>query len=37
MNMATRTQREEFTLVAILKQLEIAGVDPTVLSQDRMV
>jgi|694.fasta_scaffold00580_18 hypothetical protein len=35
MNMATRTQREEFTMVAILKQLEIAGVDPTVLSQDK--
>ena len=33
--MTNRTQREEFTMRAILKQLELAGVDPSVLTEDK--
>lgn len=33
--MATRTQREEFAMTAILKQLELANVNPSVLKEDK--
>lgn len=35
MKITSRTDRENFTMVAILKQLEIAGVDPKVLTEDQ--
>ena len=34
MQTTSRTDREIFTMVAILKQLEIAGIDPKVLKED---
>ena len=35
MKITNRTDRENFTMLAILKQLEIAGVDPKVLTEDQ--
>lgn len=34
MKTLTRTDREEFVMTAVLKQLELAGVDPKVLKED---
>lgn len=34
-DLGNRTKREEFVLEAVHKQLEIAGVDPSVLETDR--
>lgn len=35
MKRLTRTDREEFVMEAVLKQLELAGVDPSVLKEDK--
>jgi hypothetical protein len=35
MKITSRTDRENFTMFAILKQLEMAGVDPKVLTEDK--